>query len=186
MKVFLFFLLIYYYSKELPLISNISISNDNNFKQFSKIEITFNIIDNVTKQIINYSNPFDEQLVNVTSIFQNDNNEILLKIYCFPYIPFILIGNITNPQFTQNGSQNWMCRFTPTQPSIWYFSIYVEDINGNSNYSSSLQVQSSSLPGFVRISSKDKRYFIRDNNNSTFFPIGEDVAWADNPFWYER
>jgi len=79
-------------------------------------------------------------------------------------------------------------RFTPNQEGQWQYTIYGSEFGSSAvpvTSSNSFSVSSSNAPGFVRISSRDSRYFVFENSQATYFPIGEDLAWADDTYDYD-
>lgn len=130
-----------------------------------------------------YPNPYDPSQIDVHVFFIQGSNNITVN--CFPYQGYNRTGNMTSPHWTTFGSLIWVCRFTPTTIAQWNFVITAADTNGSSTTLGTFSSVSSTLPGFVKISSTDPRYFVRSNTNQVFFPIGEDLAWADNSFYYD-
>ena len=69
-----------------------------------------------------------------------------------------------------------MCRFTPTNTGSWSFTINIAGAATATTSGSFAVIAAGAGPGFVRLSSKDSAYFIRDDTNSTFFPIGTSLV----------
>ena len=75
----------------------------------------------------------------------------------------------------------WRIRFAPNRPGRWICEVAAKNRHGRA-VSSLKHFQARADPkrkGFIRVSSKDPRYFEYDNGDF-FYVIGQNVAWASN------
>lgn len=75
------------------------------------------------------------------------------------------------------GRHYWAFRFTPPCPGEYLLRLSVTDMYGpNKIYSEwkKIQVKPSSLPGFVRVSQRDRRY-LEFSSGEFFFPVGINI-----------
>jgi hypothetical protein len=172
-------------------IVNIEI-NSKEIPIYSKFEISF-VFQNETPGNFIWNNliepnPYIPENINVSAVFNAADNSQTF-IYCFLYQSYNMSETVgSSAQFTTIGYPVWKCRFTPTIIGQYNYTINFEDYNNNqATTTGQFNAISSSLPGFVRISSTDSHYFIRENvPNVTFFPVGENVAWASGPIDFEK
>ncbi len=84
----------------------------------------------------------------------------------------------TTHRFQQKSESYWALRFSPQELGQHTIVLKATDADGSSTYSvGTVNVVSSSNPGFVKVSQSDSRYF-EFSNRSLFWPIGP--AWLDN------
>jgi hypothetical protein len=89
------------------------------------------------------------------------------------------------PAFFDGGAANKTWRFRYTPDTTGRFAVQRVTLNGKEVTPDKLEkreldVSGSPSPGFVRRDNRDKTRFEFDNGN-TYYPLGENVAWADKP-----
>ncbi len=77
------------------------------------------------------------------------------------------------------GGPEWRVRFTPTEVGTYRLEFVARNSSGVARRSVTLRV-GPGRGGFVRVSSRDGRYFALDDGTS-YWPLGENVAWAGPP-----
>ncbi|HWD39833.1 MAG TPA: hypothetical protein VG944_13370, partial [Fimbriimonas sp.] len=147
-----------------------------------------------------YKNPFDPADIAVDAFVTTPSGK-RLDVPGFLYRPFRrTYGNATLPIAipsiadvkagrhapTQNfddaevlvptGKPSWRVRFAPTEPGSYQMTFAVRTRTGSFEKTCRLRSTKSS-GGFVRISERDRRYFALDDGSS-FWPLGENLAWA--------
>ncbi len=132
----------------------------------------------------NFENPFDQEEVNVTAIFNTPNGAII-RIPAFYYQEFnrSLVGD--EEKLTPIGKPYWKVRFTPREIGEYKFHAMLED-EGQIIETDRITFNCSSSDnrGFVRISNRDQRFFQFDDDSSFFF-IGHDVCWFGSKGTYD-
>jgi len=89
------------------------------------------------------------------------------------------------PAFFDGGAANktWKFRYTPDASGryvVQRVTLNGKEVTPDKLEKRELDVTGSPAPGFVRRNSGDKTRFEFDNGN-TYYPLGENVAWADKP-----
>lgn len=144
---------------------------------YSRIEIDVNVTGYV-------GNPFDPEDVNVTAFFRDPDGEVL-EVPAFYYQDYrrVLLGN--TERLEPVGRPLWKVRFTPTK--VGRYAFHVEAVRKGVSVRSptySFEVEPSDLPGFVRLSSRDPRYFEIERGESRFF-VGLNVCWSGSRGTYD-
>ncbi|KAL0486821.1 MAN5 [Acrasis kona] len=128
------------------------------FGLFKRIDIGFNLAND-------YNNKYDPGQIDVSADFVAPD------------------GKQTNlPCFwgTVDGRSRWLCRFSASQVGRWSFTLTAKDHSGSDKVQGSFEAVASNKPGYVRVSSKDHKYFVRSHDQSNIWPIGENIAWSDS------
>ena len=100
-----------------------------------------------------------------------------LKPNCWNHMIWKWNNFPSNLHFEKQGKPHWQARFTPSEVGKYSYRVVARDASGISiGGGGSFVCKPTSNPGFVRISKKDPRYFVRDDGKP-FFPIGHDVSW---------
>ena len=83
------------------------------------------------------------------------------------------------------GDGSWSVRFTPTEPGRWEYEVVARSGRriALSDRGAFRCAVAHTHPGFVRVSSRDRRYFETDRGD-VYRPVGQNVAWADNYEYY--
>ncbi|MDA1140052.1 MAG: DUF5060 domain-containing protein [Planctomycetota bacterium] len=76
---------------------------------------------------------------------------------------------------------DWRMRFAPDETGAWEYFVEVKDKNGKavSRRGKFACVRTLELPGKIRISERDPRYF-EFENGQIFYPIGQNIAWSSS------
>ena len=74
---------------------------------------------------------------------------------------------------------DWRMRFAPDEAGAWEYVVEARDKTGKavSRRGQFACVRTLDLPGMIRVSGKDPRYF-EFENGQFFYPIGQNIAWA--------
>jgi hypothetical protein len=145
------------------------------------VEVTFNVVPSNGGL---FSNEYDPSVISVQAAFKSSQ---LHTILCFYYHPFSRSGSMGHEVITAAGNPVWKCRFTPTLTGQYTFQITATENTNSTGTSPSLSFSVSASPsslGFVGISQVDSAYFAYADG-SVFFPIGENLCWADDTFYYD-
>jgi len=74
----------------------------------------------------------------------------------------------------------WMLRYTPREEGTYTYRLLARTPTASAySYDQTFTVRGRLGSGFARVSRRDRRYFEFDDG-SFFFPIGQNVAWADD------
>jgi len=113
------------------------------------------------------TNPYDPAQIDVRVRFTSPARQVVV-VSAFYY---------AHPQ--DNGKRGWRARFTPALTGRW--SAVAEAVTAAGRWHSQrivFTVSPRNAPGFVRVSSVNPRYLIRDGEpQHTFFPIGLNLGW---------
>ena len=113
------------------------------------------------------NSPIDTLSVGASGLTPNHWNRVVWSWRDFP----------SSQEFQKQGTPHWRVRFAPTEVGVYHFRVLARDASGSSEGNeSSFRCVASASPGFVRISKKDPRFFVRDDGKP-FFTIGHDVSW---------
>lgn len=166
--------------------------------QYSKFEVTFQVQGSVAG---NYQLPYDpnppsgispsnnplHKGISVDGLFTPDNWTTVYRQPAFYYQGYddqVKTGpdGQSHEWHYPNGTSGWKVRFAPDRAGAWQYRIQAQDAGGSvQSTASSVQVVASSSKGFVRVSSRDKRYFEFDDG-SLFIPQGLNMgAYLDDP-----
>jgi hypothetical protein len=137
---------------------------------FSKLEWTVHLS-------ATFSNPFDPEDIAVDARVQSPSGRTI-AVPGFFYQPFTRALDQGQERLSPAGAPDWRVRFTPVETGEYNAVIVLRDRSGESR-SEPLRftVTPSDAPGFIRISTRDPRYFAFDNGRP-FFPIGANTCWA--------
>lgn len=76
-----------------------------------------------------------------------------------------------------SGDAEWRVRFAPREVGTHRLEFVLRTRNGVARRSGPALIVSAGKGGFVRVSPRDRRYFALDDNSS-YWPLGENVAWG--------
>ncbi len=143
--------------------------------KYEKFEITFQINGSTAQ---NYQLPYDSNPpagiesgtgITVNARFTPDNWQTVYTIPAFYYEEYLDEIKSNNEWFYPTGNYFWKVRFTPSSAGSWKYKITIEDSSGTFESGEySFNVSNSANPGFIRVSSKDPRYF--EFENGQYFP----------------
>ncbi len=142
-------------------------ANLNSVACYDKFEVTFELPDR-------YANPFDPEQVSVTADFVTPRGETL-RVDGFFGANYYRVVEAKEERFFPQGRAYWRVRFCPVLPGTYRYTLRVKDSVGMTTWGpATFTATPPRLPGFVRISAKDPRYF-EFGNGSAFFPIGHNI-----------
>lgn len=146
--------------------------------KYSKFEVTFQIGSSVAQ---NVQWPYDVSPpagvpagtgISVDVLFSPDNWTTTYAQPAFYYQQFLDETRDGKPWFYPTGGFSWNGRFSPNKAGTWQFKIRAQDAGGSSESGpQTFAVTESPHPGFVRVSSRDSRYFEHDDG-SHFVGLG--------------
>ncbi len=127
---------------------------------------------------VNVDNPFDPAQANLRAVFESPSGESF-EINGFATRDYTrkLAGG--KEQLTPEGELPWKLRFTPTEPGDWTWQWSFTTASGTQQGGpQTLPVEEASddRHGFLRVSPDDGRY-LRFDDGTPYFAIGENLAW---------
>jgi len=148
---------------------------------FEKLEVAFRVN-------AQFRNPFDPDQIQIDGHFTSPEGKELI-VPAFYYQDFLRTTTDGKKEVLANrGLPHWRIRFTPQVPGHWILKIRIRDGQETAfSNSISFEVKSSKAKGFIR-RKPNAQYFSYDDD-SPFFPIGENMAWpirkgiADYDVW---
>ena len=166
-----------------PAISNITIITPN-VARYEKFEIHFDVDTTATNPYMPYdANPpagvAPEIGITVEALFSPDNWQTVYTQPAFFEQPYSHTSN-GQDHFIPDGSPHWTVRFAPQRPGTWQFRLQAQDAGGSTtspaaNPLSFSVAATSDNPyvrnGFLRVSTRDPRYF-EFQNGTPFIGLG--------------
>jgi hypothetical protein len=123
-----------------------------------------------------FNNPYDPIDIRVDGRFTSPSGTTVV-VPGFYYRDFQYGGAGTSLRPTEEWS--WRVRFTPTEAGDWSYWIIATTAKGSKRSTKGTFTTSpSDKPGFIRVDSRNSRYFIFDNG-TPFFPVGENIGWSN-------
>ncbi len=142
-------------------------ANSKEVKCFEKFELTFECSDR-------YVDPFDGNQVAVSADFKTPDGKTI-TVDGFYSRDFYRKNSSTGEKIMPQGPPFWRVRFSPTKPGTYKYSLRISDKHGKSEWGPETFVATKAeLPGFVRVSKHDSRYFEFDDG-SFYFPVGHNL-----------
>ena len=146
----------------------------NQIPRYNKLEVTFQVANSVAQ---NFQLPYDptpppgidpnvypkHKGISVDAVFTAPDGKNYSQP-AFIYQPYTIQG-------LPDGNKIWKVRFAPNIPGIWSYYLTAKDASGTTstqNSPNSFTVGASINHGFIKVSSKDPRYFEFDDG--TYFP----------------
>lgn len=124
-----------------------------------------------------WNNPFDSSQVTLDASIATPSGKTL-SVPGFLYRPFERLFEDGRESLKPTGAAEWRIRFCPTEAGIHVMTLKGKDRTGEVRGEPvKLNIKSSNNPGFVRISTKDRRFFAFDNGQP-YFPVGANVCWS--------
>lgn len=163
-----------------------------NVPQFEMLELGFELpssIEAMIEQPHPAINPFDPDDINVVAVFSN--GKISDTVFGFYYRDYVRDVSTIKPVFEncptakwneEFTAYKWRVRYAPADTGNWTVSIKV--ILGtvpavtHSIDPLSFHVVLSTHGGFLALGS-DRRHFIESGSKTSFFLLGQDIAWPD-------
>ena len=134
---------------------------------YEKFEVTFDLPDR-------YANPFDPDEVSVTATIETPDGKTN-TIDGFHSREYYRTVTPTGEEILPQGPPQWKIRYAPRRVGTYRYSLHVNDAHGTATWGPGAFVaQPATLPGYVRVSPADRRYFEFDNGDY-FFPIGHNI-----------
>ncbi|OFX24953.1 MAG: hypothetical protein A2033_17085 [Bacteroidetes bacterium GWA2_31_9] len=159
-----FILLTYSTILSQPVINSVT-ENSNTVSKYSKFELTVSIT-------ATYSNAYDYGDMHL-SCELNAPNGSKDTVDGFLYQDYTITD--ANGNLSANGSPVWKIRFAPDVTGTWTYKVICTDGTGMSAPNNGSFICSTSTdPGFVR---KANNTFLKFDNGSLYFAIGENVGW---------
>jgi hypothetical protein len=134
---------------------------------YEKFEVTFDLPDR-------YANPFDPEEVSVTATLEMPDGKTV-TIDGFHMRDCYRTITPTGEEILPQGPPHWQIRYAPPRAGTYRYTLQVRDACGTATWGPGVFVaKSPTLPGYVRVSKTDSRYFEFDNGDF-FFPIGHNI-----------
>jgi hypothetical protein len=164
-----------------------AISAPNSVAKFDKYEVTFNVTGTSAS---NLQMPYDAAPppgipsgwgITVDGEFSRDSFQTVYTIPAFHHQAFDYQVKQNRDWFGPLDQFSWKLRFAPPTEGAWQFRIRATDASGTfTSAPQSFSVTSSASPGFVRVSTRDPRYFEFDNG-SMFTGLGYNggIDWSN-------
>ncbi len=146
---------------------------------YAKYEVSFQVAGTVAR---NFSLPYDPapppgidpslpsyQGISVDALFTPDNWATVYKQPAFYYQDFIQEARSQGEWLYPSGNFSWRARFSPPVPGEWQVKVVAEDASGSTESALlAFTVAPSDNPGFLRLSTADRRYF--EYHDGSYFP----------------
>lgn len=145
-------------------------------EQFSVFEISM-------KLDSSYENPFDRDEVAVDAVFTSPSGK---TSYVQGFYSQDYERSLEGKKETLKaiGSPCFMVRFCPSEAGTYSYCV---DISGRKGSIKGKPMTFKSVPssskGFIRLASN--RHYFRFDDGSTYFPVGENLCWANSSFEYD-
>jgi hypothetical protein len=120
-----------------------------------------------------FENPYDPADIRVDVEFVAPTGRVI-EVPGFYYEDF----HYQRPRLTSTEQFSWRVRFTPQEIGTYRYRVAVTTVAGStSSEEGTFTSVESDLPGFVRVDSRNPRYFAFDNGES-YIPIGLNMSWS--------
>ena len=124
-----------------------------------------------------FENPFDPRQINVFATFEGPN-AAAISISGFYYQDYRLWTENGIEHYDPVGDPIWNVRFVSPQEGRYVYQVTVETEQDTAlSEQGSFEVVQSERPGFIRVSSRDPRYFEFDSG-APYMAIGHNVCWT--------
>ena len=136
--------------------------------KYKKLELTVDLT-------ATFTNPHDFSQVNLVANFTSPSNATF-TVDGFYYQDYTI--NQATGELTLDGAAQWKVRFSPKEIGQWTYTVHCVDANGTSNsVTQNFDCATSSSKGFI---SKANNMFMKYDDGSQFFAIGENLCWNVN------
>lgn len=164
---------------QIDAIQSVSILSEN-IEQYALVELE-------VAMEATFSNPFDPNEIRLDGRFTSPSGETVL-VPGFFYEDF----EYSSGRLISTGETSWRVRFTPQEAGNYTYRIIATTLNGTvRSERGTFTVAESDHRGFVRVDSRNPRYFAFDDG-SPYFPVGLNMAWstddtiADFSIWLDE
>lgn len=124
-----------------------------------------------------YTNPFDITQVDSYALFTAPDGK-QIRVDAFYYQNYYRLHDELDDSPKPQGNPEWRVRFSPRQPGVYRYSLHVQDRYGKAEHAGgSLTATPAAGPRFVRVSTRDPRFFECDDG-APFLPIGHNIRSA--------
>lgn len=159
--------------------------------QFDKLELGLQLPTAIEQQVNSFVqtgsgiNPFDPDQISVEAHFTNGYDDF--TVYGFYYNEFIrdpgAMGSFVQANWLEQPTDyHWRVRFAPPSTGGWNCSVSVMLNNSSSPAYQVTNIMFSCIPssnkGWLK-KGNDDWHLAYSGSNTSFFAIGEDIAWAD-------
>ncbi|MBU0618632.1 PKD domain-containing protein [Patescibacteria group bacterium] len=158
-----------------PVISNIqTIANTVNV--YEKFEVKFNLQTVADYYLFPYDEnaPYDRDSktgITVEGVFTTPSGQQIIQPG-FYLKDVQLDGSWQAGRYRETPVNNWIVRLSPQEVGNWKFSLKAKDASGETLAAGgSFEARSALKPGFIKVSSRDSRYF-EFSNGTLFWPMG--------------
>jgi hypothetical protein len=150
-----------------------SVDGPDTVPAYDKVEVTFTVSGTVAT---NVQMPYDPEPppgipadwgITVDAEFSPDAFQTVLTVPAFLYQEFDYQVKANRDWFLALDQYTWKARFTPPTAGAWQYRLRATDASGTTTSSvHSVTVAPSTKAGFVRVSSRDPRYFEFENGTA--------------------
>ncbi|MBK8023930.1 MAG: discoidin domain-containing protein [Chloroflexi bacterium] len=120
-----------------------------------------------------FNNPYDPQEIRVDAEFTAPSGRVI-PVAGFYYQDFAYQGG----RVVSSDDFSWRVRFTPQEVGEYRYTVTASTAESTvSSDEGVFTAAESDKPGFVRVDSRNPRYFAFDNG-SPYFPVGLNMAWS--------
>lgn len=162
--------------------TNLNSYPDQKIPRYDKLELNFKV-KTVAK---NLQWPYDPDPpvgvepklgITVDALFTPDSWQTVFVQPAFYYQEFLDETKDGKEWFYPTGNSSWKVRFAPNETGLWHYKIVVQDVGGAYESDTfTFEVASSTNKGFVKVSTRDPRYFEYDDE--TYFPaLGYNLSY---------
>lgn len=104
-----------------------------------------------------------------------------IKLPAFYYQQVNRTGSVNSYELNETTNFDWRFRYSPSELGTYNYYVTIQDKDGTTRYPSVGTLQFTSVnsdsPGFLRVSSRDPRFFEFDSGK-TFVPVGSGLQWS--------
>jgi len=132
-----------------------------------------------------YDNPFDVEDVLVEAVVAAPSQRVWW-VPGFLYQPFERTLEDDHEELEPTGPPRWQVRLAFRETGVHHVIVRARDRAGFvASEPLKFNVESADVPGLIRRSAKDSRYFVTERGES-FFPVGANLCWGSSTFTYDE
>jgi hypothetical protein len=163
-----------------------------NIGQYQKLELGLQLPEKINAWVddflnnakASYLNPYDPDQISVEAIFiHGQDSFISYGFYYNDYRRDIKLNNVWRDHHTE---YHWRIRFAPPDTGRWRCHVQVCFPGGQMDTlrqtEISFNVYNTAKKGFITVAN-DKRHLKYAGTNESFFAIGQNIAWTDEPIF---